>query len=455
MKERLPRFDCIVIGSGPAGLAAAGKLATFGRRVAVISRIKPRGFSRLESMANRDVVSHAFRGLKQDSLPDGMFTTETGMSWWGGSPVSRPEAVLVDRPVFDRALGREVQRLGVSLIRVPGEVTEVVRQPEGWIVGAAGKSWSSSMVLDACGRHSTLRRRKYLVDWRQVAVTGQWRFAWNAPAFWIESLPEAWLWGIRHPDGRFALSMFFDAAQLRQGVAGIWRETLAISRLAALSSHWETLSPCTVCEATPVAAGELSVNAALPIGDAALARDPLASQGLTAGISDGLAAAVGVHTCLTDSSKATLVAQFFADRRRMAIVRHLRALSAAYRTVSHDSRFWTARRRTLPDAPEDAATPSISMDCPVIVSSRWSFARAGVLAGDAITEGEVLRSKESEEPVAWLEGRPIRDFLPSTGQPHSVRSIILGWIGNGITSERLAPRVFHWLAQRRILVPAS
>lgn len=455
MKWEQRHCDVIVIGAGPAGLSAARKLASVGRRVAVVADGGTRRVTRLESIRGLEVLEHAFPGLQWSGSDPGLHRSRSGENWWSGSLDPTPEILVVERGVFDRALEAEVSAMGVEWIRSSGRgTTSVQRTSDGWLVREGGKSWSCKLVLDAGGRHSRLRRKKKLVDWKQCAVAREWQCPDDVPAIWTESLPNAWMFGIRGACGRMAFSVFADAEDFRGGSQMAWERHFATSRLAARASHWQSLSPPVVCEATPVCADPPTLDVPLPIGDAALARDPLASQGLTAGIADGMLGAIFAHTCLTDSSRERLALDFISGERQRAVARHLRSLAVAYRAAPYESKFWAARQGMASDLSQDFGKVVLSMDDAVALSPSWGLKRGAALTQDLITEEEVLCSNKSEDPesIAWLEGRPIGKFLPPDEKPRSIRSLLLHWIRQGVATESMALNVLRWLVGRGIFI---
>ncbi len=437
----LPTPEIAIAGCGPAALAAALRLHALGHRAALVVGQPLTASRALETLQNLAVASFAFPGLVVGQA-FGISELTGGISWWNGEERELPAGFVVDRALFDRALLALAADRGIETVATP-----LAPRPDRW-------------MIDASGRRSPWREAQPLVPWRQralLAVTTQSEM--GLPAMWLEALPAGWLWGLRSgAGGRYAVSLFVDEEP------GTGAETIQATwwRLLRTSRAWPWLATLTFSDpmqrdVTPLAARTLGGLEPLLIGDAALARDPLAAQGLSAGISDGLAAAAVFNTLALDPGGRGRVREFIAERQRHACTEHLRALGRAYRAVPFDTPFWR-RRRELEAPPE--TTPPVLPDTPLAdicwtMSTAWRLRQAPVLDGDRIVLAECLCSPSSEEKFAFFEGRPIRDFFAGLETGARSREILALWTARGLLDEVRGLHVLRWLAARSVLVPCS
>ena len=273
----------------------------------------------------------------------------------------------------------------------------------------------------------------------------------NAPGLWMESLPDGWLWAIRGACNQWTISLFVDPSSLGEGIKQLWGRMLGESRLADRFIVPPQLVK--TIEVTPVAASCVFAQGMLHIGDSALARDPLASQGLTAALSDGQSAAIAIHTLVLDPTKEDIVSRFLENRLSQAKQRHLKFLSESYADSPYDTAFWSKRREPTFASPSPVDPIHIGRDRPLAISSVWCWRDCPVLESESIRLAQCLCSES--ESIRWLAGRPIRDFLSALTTTSTAEDLVQHWVGSKMASPQSARQVLGWLLDRRVLVQAE
>ncbi len=449
----MTELDVIIIGAGPAGLSAATRLHALGHRVAVIAPPATRTHRQLETVPRLEVVSHAFPGLDL-TAPTLVAAARAGVSWWTGDETATRDVSVIDRGSahesgLDEQLLYHAARAGVCIHAIERGDARMRFDGMMWHVSAPLLELRSRFLIDASGRHSSLRHRTPLTAWRQVVITGELQLKADAPALWTESLPDGWLWAIRDRTDRCLVSLFVDPSSLPTDRVQLWERTLSESRLAAemASSHRTTLH---LQEATPAAAENVFARSLVHLGDAALARCPLASQGLSAAISDGQSAAIALHSLLAGSATEPVVAEFLNSRHQQAVQRHVKFLAESYAATSFDTPYWQSR-----GAASSRAQPLLTgLDQPVVLAAQWQIRPHPTLEGDCIRVAPCLCS--AEETLRWIAGCPAAELLaPLCGSASTtLRALLLNWAASQLAEGQRARQVLEWLIHRSVLVPA-
>jgi flavin-dependent dehydrogenase len=305
-------IDVLIVGGGPAGATAALNLAPL-RTVAVVERNaepSPRIGESLPAAARR-----LFRdmGLLESFLAESHAPCYGQRSVWGDPQPRELDALRdpdghgwhLDRVRFERWLRDAAVARGAEFL-APATVERIERDGDGWRVDVASGggvvAMRAKIVIDAAGRAAPIARRlgaKIRVDDRLACgwLYGRDSGSGGRGLTYVEATGDGWWYTAPIPDGRRVLAFHTDAdlpairiARDRHALLAAVATTAELASMLAASgfvaeetsgfttAHSATLDPC---------AGDAWLTA----GDAALAFDPLSSQGLLNALFTGLAAA--------------------------------------------------------------------------------------------------------------------------------------------------------------------
>jgi flavin-dependent dehydrogenase len=313
--------DVLIVGGGPAGATAALNLAPL-RSVVIVERNaapSPRVGESLPAAARR-----LFRdmGLLDQFLAEGHAPCYGQRSVWGDFQPQERDSVRdpdghgwhLDRVRFEQWLRDAAVARGAQLL-APATLTNIERDGAGWRVGIGEIEMHASIVVDAAGRGAPLARRlgaQTRIDDRLVCgwLYGRDEGPGGRGLTFVEATEDGWWYSAPMPDDRRIVAFHTDAdlpaariAHDRNALlahtasAGELRSLLASSGFAAddesgfTAAHSAILDPC---------AGD----GFLAAGDAALAFDPLSSQGLLNALYTGLAAAEATDSHLRGDADA-------------------------------------------------------------------------------------------------------------------------------------------------------
>lgn len=382
--------EVAILGAGPAGIAAAYGLASAGVEVTlidsgipVVSRVEslpPSGFAMAESLGLADAIASATLGRAQEMR-----------MLWRATPerqVFGAEApLLLDRVLLHCALGSAV----TGIRRITARARILAPEGDRPRVQVGDCVLSARIILDARGR-AAQRSHAGL-----VALAFEGRQADTAfPAMQIEALAAGWLWASTLPDGRMSGQLFLPAVAL----AGLDREARQglLQRHLAATFPGMALRPGAVAPAMLTAVDDpVAGPGLLRLGDAALARDPIASHGLIHALRSGGQAAVAVATLLDTACEPQAALAFLRDRHRRALVAARTATARAYADQSRlRSPFWESQAPPLPTAPRP--WPSLSRPLTLVAPLR----QVPVLQPDRIRWAQGLWLETSGEAVPHL-----------------------------------------------------
>jgi flavin-dependent dehydrogenase len=303
----------LVVGAGPAGLAAAARLATDCDAVTVVDAAPRERRCRVgEHLPPAGLTALAALGLAA-LIDDPRHEPSPGVrSAWGDADVSDKEyfsglpgyGLNLRREVFDAALARHAEGRGASLLfatRLDG----LARAGTGCVASlrSAEGRWSLpvDLVVDASGRQASAARRlgakRRRLD-RMVAIIG--KVEGGAPAdemgrVHVESVADGWWYAVPFSNGAVIAALCTDAACVQRhagGAQALWRARLAASRLLApLVQGGEEPRRVQVVDAAVQWLDYAPGPGLLAVGDAAAAYDPLSSWGITKALCDGHAGA--------------------------------------------------------------------------------------------------------------------------------------------------------------------
>lgn len=317
-------LDVLVLGAGPAGAVIAAQLA--GRcRVGLAGRAPPAGPAIGESLPAAARLLLADLGLWEAFTEQRHRPAWSRLSLWGADVPSHQDALFdphghgwhLDRARFDALLRANAVQHGAQTL-MPAElrgITHTPGAPYPWHCELSQESGPRQvhcrLLVDATGRAARVARHADVAIERhdRLACLHTWLPGHGTPvplpgATLVEAGPQGWWYSADLPGGGCVIAWHTDsdlpgakACHDAQGLIALARETQLISQrcgpealAAAAASH----PPGPALHVTP-AHSQWARQAAgtdwLAVGDAALAFDPLASQGLMNCLHTGLHAA--------------------------------------------------------------------------------------------------------------------------------------------------------------------
>jgi flavin-dependent dehydrogenase len=357
------QVDAIIIGAGTAGSVAALNLAPF-RRVLVLERNATPNWRIGESLPGAARRLLTDMGLLEPFAESGHLPRHALLSVWGGTGPEVRDALAdpdghgwqIDRVVFEGQLRDEALRRGATLLS-PAKVVRVERTAEGWLVTfeRQGNTFqvASRLLIDAAGRGSRhlsgLGVPHHIDDKLSCAWIRADGVALPAGTIQIEAEADGWWYAAPLPQcaGILAFHTDADLPAARDGrtLSSLLARARALPMLGGLlqDTGWDhgERGYCAAQGAwLETAAGENW----LAVGDAALAFDPIAAQGLFNALYLGLAAAEAAQRWFEGESEALCEYASEVARIRDVYVDHR---AAWYRQEIRwaDRRFWANRQR--------------------------------------------------------------------------------------------------------------
>jgi flavin-dependent dehydrogenase len=362
-------FDVLIAGAGPAGCATALSLAAFAPELSVglAGENSDDGTARIGETVPPQInplLMHL--GAWQEFSRGGHNPSYRTMAAWGDSRLASNEFLSqshqvgwrLDRAAFDRML---VDLASSRLSAVFGaRLVALAKEDRRWRVSLSDHGvHTADFVVDATGRHAAAARRCRL---RPVAIDRLVGCCVRAGSrsdgtegLLIESFAEGWWYTAALPRGDRVLVCMTDADRVRplelssaRGFARRFAETDHVRRVADIG---EPAPPPVIL---PAASRFLPASPELPllaVGDAALAFDPLAGDGIVRALRSGIFASYAIADWLRRGDARGLARYRLMLQREFAAYGDLRRDYYARERRWPDSPFWRRRNGPSPAAP--------------------------------------------------------------------------------------------------------
>jgi flavin-dependent dehydrogenase len=311
-------YSVLIVGGGPAGLATAIELSRFGICALVIERSDyddVRVGEHLQPSAVLQLNAIEYRS----TLPLDAHVVSAGVeAYWGSETPNYMDyffhpgqhGLNLSRPRFDAELARACELSGATVLR-SATLARALKRKTGWEVdianGSKTRNCSVSVIVDATGRAATFARSqgaKVRAHDRQIAVVAFENDLNNGThtRSLVETAEIGWWYSAPIGPTRSICMLVTDDDLLPRGahsdlytwwldqlsrtaqLAHRFRDTGPSHRLVVRSARSQRVQP-------PCGIGWLAV------GDAAMAFDPMASQGIAKALDHGrrVAADIASH----------------------------------------------------------------------------------------------------------------------------------------------------------------
>ena len=312
--------DVIVIGGGPAGLAAARALASMGRRVSVVeehaeigSPVHCTGVLAEDALAALALPATALL----NPLRTVRFVAPRGHSF--AYTTASTEAVVIDRRVFDETLASLARQSGAEIVR-GRRVTDLAPVADGLRATLAdGRTIDARAAVLACGAAYTFQRRLGMGLPRTFLQSAQLELPADRPGdvevhFGSAIAPRGFAWAVpvRRPEGTFA----------RIGVMADQHADRYFARmLDRVAERWGVCRPADAVPRRRLlplgAVGRSYADRVLAVGDAAGLVKPTTGGGIYYSVLSGrLAADVLGPALAADDLSAARLREYEREWRR-------------------------------------------------------------------------------------------------------------------------------------------
>ncbi|SDD91691.1 flavin-dependent monooxygenase QhpG [Paraburkholderia lycopersici] len=378
----------VVLGAGPAGAAVARSLAGLGYGVQVVSDW--RRFDAAEALSARVIEALRRAGLhRAASCGEGPCVRTT---LWNGAQQTLDAEFLVDRRVFDAALREDLYSADVDVIEANVRSLQSSSAGHDLMIEAADGPLTlrADFLVEARGRLAPLLRDATRGP-QTLSLLNVWSGRPGTPATAVESLAAGWAWMARLGDGRCYWQLTLDVAnpELPQRDELLaFCERMRYSPLASDFFAGDAANDARLYarSSTATLCGRTGGHNWLRVGDAAMAVDPLAGNGVFQSLTSALQAPAVVHTLLARPERAPLALRFHQQRIEQLFMRFARTGRDVYALEQRWSTqpFWQARRAWPDDRPA-----RVSADF-----NELNVGRAPVIDGSMIAEADVVASPD-------------------------------------------------------------
>lgn len=350
-------WDVVVSGSGPAGTVAAHLLAREGMKVLIVDRPSaPEMFTIGESLPGAAVRLMKSLGLPPPQMSGKHLRLGGNLSAWGSDELSATDFLndpdgpgwRLDRYAFDLELRNVALASGASEHRA--RVRGIERERGRWRIRLDdGDDVTCGWSVDASGRAAVVARgsgaRRYR-DGTLVAVYGLGGGRFRLARTLVEAVPNGWWYLAGLPGGRVLAALHVrpeDAARL-VAKPDEWLHALATTRHASVALSEVTFER----RLRGVAAGTTGLDQVhgegwIACGDAALAFDPISSQGIFSAIHGGMSAARATLRKFAGDNDGLAAHAAQLSRIEMIYRQRLRTTYAQERRWA-DEPFWAQQR---------------------------------------------------------------------------------------------------------------
>ncbi len=372
-----------IIGGGPAGASTALALAKKGVAVTMLERdendqenqtqdqsVEPNGWKIGEGLPPlaRPLLSQL--GAWERFIADGHLPSYGNSAAWGTPQLLDHSFIFdphghgwhLDRRRFDRMLRCAAIDAGARL-RAGVSIAEYQRETEGWrlkLTLATGEQQclNANFIVDASGRASWFARQQGAQRFNLDRLVGLAALLTPSEVStkepdqnsltMVEAVEDGWWYAALLADGRLVAAYLSDgdlattkAARTREEWLQLIERTTHLSHRLASHNYSIRLGP-RIASANSSRLDRTAGPNWVAVGDAAMAYDPLSSQGILAAIETGLQAAAAIESSLCGDQSALAHYEQSLKNRWATYCRSLQFFYAQERRWPN-STFWQRR----------------------------------------------------------------------------------------------------------------
>ena len=317
MRPAVRNVDVALLGGGPAGCATALALAHRGFSVALVERSSYHNLRVGETLPPEVRFPLISLGLWDQFKRNAPFASPGIRCVWGKADVHQSDSIFnpygtgwhVDRRCFDAMVARTAERAGAYLFTSVSRTSCFESRTGDWEICAVrgGKQsiFHAKFLVDATGRASMLARkrgaRRIFYD-RLVGVVVFFSTLAGNPLgdyTFVEAVEDGWWYSALLPNSCGVVAYMTDSDLNSRGSdrpIQYWQKQLD------KTIHTKALINCCALESGPfiLAASSSKLNQLsdrnwMAVGDAAVAFDPLSSQGVYKALESGIRAARAIE----------------------------------------------------------------------------------------------------------------------------------------------------------------
>jgi 2-polyprenyl-6-methoxyphenol hydroxylase-like FAD-dependent oxidoreductase len=425
--------DIVICGAGPAGSAAARRLAAAGARVALVGAASRPGWEGLSARSRALLAEEGLEG--ETDVIAGPFARRG--SWADGRSVEGIEW-LVERSRLAEAL----RDRAISAGAVPrfDTVTSLKRAADHWCVNLrSGEVLEAPILIDARGRRGAQRRGPVLLAYGQRfrkrtqtssgTQIGVMDFGW---CWWAGHGTTLWIQVVGRP---------------RCGYPAAWIAAAA-EQLPALGRALDraAIDGEPVARAAHARFGAAGKDPTLwRVGDAALAHDPLSGQGVYEALRGATLTSTAIQSVM-QGGDANLAQRFIADRREESWQHGVGVAADFYRENADHGAFWAETAAAYGALLHDSARAAARGTAAGTAGGMARIERRPVLEDGRILERDVIVTAENPRGVWHVAGVPLvtlKAYLDS-----AERATIAGAAAALDRTPAAVASAIHWLRQK-------
>lgn len=315
-----------VVGGGPAGTATALTLARLGCSAIVIEQTYYNTVRIGETLPPKVRSLLVSLGVWEDFLAQNHCRSFSIHSAWGQPELYANDFIFspygngwhVDRARFDSMLAEAAENAGVDVLRGAQLVSIQERSGSGWRLEIVARAkqlvWHTQFLVDATGRASTIARKRgatrkscdHLISVVAFFASDSCALAANNSTL-VEAVEDGWWYSALLPNGQVTAAFMTDAdiyARAPKKSRYCLKEQLQKTEHTKLRlCAWTPTSVPQVVSANSSGLDKVACKNWLAVGDAAMAFDPLSSQGVYKALETGLQAAKAIRDGLSGDAE--------------------------------------------------------------------------------------------------------------------------------------------------------